>query len=104
ADTNACIASNGSGCAANGVAWRRILPIPMVDCTGKSGGATDFTVNKIGCFFLLQKAPTNNSGTPAVFGEFIHSCSVVGGSGSTESTTEGTYKIVLYKDPDSGES
>ncbi|MFA0628937.1 TadE/TadG family type IV pilus assembly protein [Vibrio sp. 10N.222.49.A3] len=104
ADTNACIANNGSGCAANGVAWRRILPIPMVDCSGKSGGATDFTVNKIGCFFLLQKAPTNNSGTPAVFGEFIHSCSVVGGSGSTESTTEGTYKIVLYKDPDSGES
>ncbi|MGB1975916.1 MAG: pilus assembly protein TadG-related protein [Vibrio toranzoniae] len=103
-DTNACIASNGAGCAANGVAWRRILPIPMLDCSGKSGGATDFTVNKIGCFFLLQKAPTNNSGTPAVFGEFIHSCSVAGGSGSTTSTTEGTYKIVLYKDPDSGES
>ncbi|MGF1743384.1 pilus assembly protein TadG-related protein [Vibrio minamisatsumaniensis] len=103
-DTNACIANNGSGCASNGVAWRRILSIPMLDCSGKSGGATDFTVNKIGCFFLLQKAPTNNSGTPAVFGEFIHSCSVASGSGSTESTTEGTYKIVLYKDPNSGES
>lgn len=103
-DTNACIASGGSGCASNGVAWRRILPIPMVDCSGKSGGSTDFTVNKIGCFFLLQKAPTNNSGTPAVFGEFIHSCSVTGGSGSNQSTTEGAYKIVLYKDPDSGES
>ncbi|MEZ9541116.1 MULTISPECIES: Tad domain-containing protein [unclassified Vibrio] len=102
--TNTCIANNGSGCAANGVAWRRILPIPMVDCSGKSGGATEFTVNKIGCFFLLQKAPTNNSGTPAVFGEFIHSCSVTGGAGSTTSTTEGTYRIVLYKDPDSGES
>ncbi|MEZ8350455.1 TadE/TadG family type IV pilus assembly protein [Vibrio splendidus] len=103
-DTNACIANGGSGCVSNGVAWRRILPIPMVDCSGKSGGATDFTVHKIGCFFLLQKAPTNNSGTPAVFGEFIHSCSVAGGSGSTTSTTEGTYKIVLYKDPNSGES
>ncbi|WP_046223371.1 TadE/TadG family type IV pilus assembly protein [Vibrio sp. ECSMB14106] len=103
-DTNACIASGGSGCASNGVAWRRILPIPMVDCSGKSGGTTEFTVNKIGCFFLLQRAPTNNSGTPAVFGEFIHSCSVVGGSGSNQSTTEGAYRIVLYKDPDSGES
>ena len=103
-DTNACIASGGTGCASGGVAWRRILPIPMVDCSGKSGGTTDFTVSKVGCFFLLQKAPTNNSGTPAVFGEFIHSCSVVSGSGSTESTTEGTYRIVLYKDPDSGES
>lgn len=104
ADTNVCIANGGSGCASNGVAWRRILAIPMVDCSGKSGGETDFTVNKIGCFFLLQKAPTNNSGTPAVFGEFIHSCSVAGGAGSTTSTTEGTYRIVLYKDPDSGES
>ncbi len=103
-DTNACIASGGSGCASNGVAWRRILPIPMVDCSGKSGGSTDFTVNKIGCFFLLQKAPTSNAGTPAVFGEFIHSCSVTGGSGSNQSTTEGAYRIVLYKDPDSGES
>ncbi|CAK3999414.1 pilus assembly protein [Vibrio sp. 10N.286.51.C3] len=103
-DTNACIASGGAGCASNGVAWRRILPIPMVDCSGKSGGSTDFTVNKIGCFFLLQKAPTNNSGTPAVFGEFIHSCSVTGGSSSNQSTTEGAYRIVLYKDPDSGES
>ena len=103
-DTNACIASGGAGCASNGVAWRRILPIPMVDCSGKSGGSTDFTVNKIGCFFLLQKAPTNSPGTPAVFGEFIHSCSVTGGSSSNQSTTEGAYRIVLYKDPDSGES
>lgn len=103
-DTNDCIESAGVGCASNGVAWRRILPIPMVDCDGKSGGSTDFTVNKIGCFFLLQKAPTNNSGTPAVFGEFIHSCSVIGGSGGTESTTEGAYRIVLYDDPDSEES
>lgn len=105
-ETNACIASNGtgSGCATNGVAWRRILPIPMVDCTGKSGGATEFTVNKIGCFFLLQRAPTNNSGTQAVFGEFIHSCSVIGGSGGVDSTTEGAYRIVLYDDPDSEES
>ncbi|MCG9545047.1 Tad domain-containing protein [Vibrio sp. Isolate33] len=104
ADTNACIASMGSGCVSDGTAWRRILPIPMVDCSGKSGGVTSFTVQKIGCFFLLQKAPTNNSGTPAVFGEFIHSCSVVGGSGGAESSTEGPYKIVLYKDPDGGGS
>jgi len=105
-DTNNCLDPDtaNTGCASNGRAWRRILPIPMVDCTGKSGGATDFTVNKIGCFFLLQKAPTNNSGTQAVFGEFIHSCSVIGGSGGTESTTEGAYRIVLYDDPDSEES
>ncbi|WP_299692940.1 TadE/TadG family type IV pilus assembly protein [uncultured Vibrio sp.] len=108
-DTNNCIAASkgegtGAGCEANGIAWRRILPIPMVDCSSKSGGATEFTVSKIGCFFLLQKAPTNNSGTPAVFGEFIHSCSVAGGSGGANSTTEGPYRIVLYKDPDSGES
>ncbi|MEZ8039274.1 pilus assembly protein TadG-related protein [Vibrio sp. 1F263] len=103
-DTNACITNNGSGCVSGGTAWRRILPIPMVDCSGKSGGVTSFTVQKIGCFFLLQKAPSNNSGTPAVFGEFIHSCSVAGGSGGSESSTEGPYKIVLYKDPDGGGS
>ncbi len=30
ADTNACIASGGSGCASNGCHWRRILAAPMI--------------------------------------------------------------------------
>ncbi len=33
----------------------------------------------VGCFFMLQQAPTNNSGQSAVYGEFVEECEVTGG-------------------------
>ncbi|WP_374144785.1 pilus assembly protein TadG-related protein [Vibrio sp. NTOU-M3] len=78
---------------------RRILPIPIVDCTGATGGTSSFNISAIGCFFMLQKAPTSNSGKQAVFGEFIEDCTVTGGAPGDNSDTDGAYRIVLYKDP-----
>ncbi|POB66268.1 pilus assembly protein, partial [Vibrio vulnificus] len=78
AKTEACIADSSSGdCESGGQPWRRVLPIPMVDCSGSSGGTTTYTVVEVGCFFLLQTVPTNNSGIgQVVFGEFVDSCVV----------------------------
>ncbi len=81
---------------------RRILPVPIVDCSTATGGTNTFNVEAIGCFFLLQKAPTNNSGKQAVFGEFIEDCTVANGTfGNTPppGDPEGPFRIVLYKDP-----
>ncbi|MGR5251143.1 pilus assembly protein TadG-related protein [Vibrio astriarenae] len=83
---------------------RRILPIPIVNCSGAGGGTESFTVEAIGCFFMLQEAPTSNSGKQAVFGEFIEDCSVTGGNPGDGSSSEGPYRIVLYDDPLSGDS
>lgn len=83
---------------------RRILIIPIVDCSGASGGTTSFTVTALGCFFLLQQAPTSNSGKEAVFGEFLHDCSAYGGTPGQNSDSQGPYLIVLYEDPDRRES
>ncbi|WP_038175013.1 pilus assembly protein TadG-related protein [Vibrio pacinii] len=83
---------------------RRILVIPIVDCSVASGGTNTFTVTALGCFFLLQQAPTSNSGKEAVFGEFLHDCSAYGGTPGQNSDAEGPYLIVLYDDPDRRES
>ncbi|WP_394240371.1 pilus assembly protein TadG-related protein [Vibrio astriarenae] len=102
-------ASGGADCnVGNGGAYnRRILPVPIVDCTtteAQGGGVNNLTVLEIGCFFMLQKAPTNNSGKQGVFGEFLEDCSLVGGNPGDNSDSDGPYRIVLYDDPLSEES
>ncbi|POF56326.1 pilus assembly protein, partial [Vibrio vulnificus] len=77
----------------------------MVDCTGKSGGSTTYSVVEVGCFFLLQQVPTNNSGLgQLVFGEFVDSCVVENGSIGNTPGNQGAYKIVIYEDPNNGDS
>lgn len=83
---------------------RRILIVPIVDCSGASGGTSSFTVTALGCFFMLQQAPTSNSGKEAVFGEFLYDCSAYGGTPGQNSDDDGPYLIVLYEDPDSEDS
>lgn len=83
---------------------RRILVVPIVDCSGASGGTSTFTVTALGCFFMLQQAPTSNSGKEAVFGEFISDCTASGGNPGQDSSSDGPYTIVLYKDPGGEES
>ncbi len=95
-------------CPVNGQPDRRILPVPIVDCSSgvddSENGKTTYRVTAIGCFFLLQKAPTNNSGKDAVYGEFISECEVTGGMPGSDSNNDGPYRIVLYEDPYSEDS
>jgi hypothetical protein len=89
---------------------RRIIPIPMVDCTafdtnkdgqigpGDSGGGKDLNVLGFGCFFLT--APVEQKGNAAyIYGEFLGSdiCNATGVD--TSLYDFGYYRIILYKDP-----
>lgn len=100
----ACINGTGTSCESNGVAWRRVLMIPIMDCSGKSGGASSFTVVDIGCFFFLQQAPNNNSGAQTVYGEFVESCVANNGTMGEVPSADGVFRIVLYEDPLSEDS
>ncbi len=93
-----------SGCMENGELNRRILAVPMVNCDDADGGVNELPVRALGCFFLLQRAPTNNSEDLAVYGEFIEDCTVTNGTTGSTPGNEGVYRIQLYKDPLSGES
>ncbi|MHC6528233.1 pilus assembly protein TadG-related protein [Vibrio sp. V39_P1S14PM300] len=85
----------------SGQAGRRILRIPIVNCTD-AGGKTDLDVLGFGCFFLLQKV--ENSGQSSVFGQFLYDCPIKNGSTGIEASDVGLYRIQLYKDPLGGVS
>ncbi|MFB9216370.1 TadE/TadG family type IV pilus assembly protein [Vibrio sinaloensis] len=101
-NTKACL--DDKDClSGGGAAWRRVLPVPILDCDSafKAGGKIEFNVNSIGCFFMTQRYSSSQSngklGQQSIFGEFINHCSVVEG-GATDTDT-GITRIVLFKDP-----
>ncbi|ROV60105.1 hypothetical protein EGH82_10510 [Vibrio ponticus] len=91
----------GSYLPDSGSNGRRVLRIPIVDCTD-AGGKTDFDVLGFGCFFLLQAV--EQSGQGSVFGQFLYDCMINNGSTGLEPEDAGLYRIQLYKDPFSGAS
>lgn len=95
-----CTGDSSCRIDSGGARNRRMLNVPIVNCDSASGGTTSMTVEAIGCFFLLQQAPTNNGSKDGVFGEYVEDCSVSNGTfGNAPGPTEGLYRIVLYKDP-----
>lgn len=93
-----CMASSG------GQHGRRTIAIPIVDCSSASGGTSSFTVTELGCFFILQQAPSSNGSQDPIVGEFLQTCSAGGGNPGQDSSDDGPYTIVLYKDPSGGGS
>lgn len=76
---------------------RRLMTVPVLDCKNKidkTGGKLEMTITGFACFFATEKS----TGFDLV-GEFIKSCPVVNASTGTDSTSNGLYKIQLYKDP-----
>lgn len=91
----------GSYLPDTGSSGRRILRIPIVDCTD-AGGKTTFDVLGFSCFFLLQSV--GQSGHSSVFGQFLYECMINNGSTGLDPEDAGLYRIQLYKDPFSGAS
>ena len=86
-----------------GVFNRRVLSIPIGDCSTPSGGSTTIKVLGFGCFFLLQ--PVTQQGTSDfAFGQFEGNCDVNGEPGPAPNSGPGPYIIQLYHDPASGDS
>lgn len=86
-----------------GVAGRRILTVPVGNCTGTTNGRGDVQVLGTACMFMTHPS-THAGNTQNVYGEFIGQCE---GNGDMDEFPEGpgvgfgVYKIILYKDPDS---
>ncbi|MDC5823068.1 Tad domain-containing protein [Vibrio europaeus] len=99
-----CTGDSDCRIASGGQINRRTLVLPVVDCSGATGGSTSFEVTALACFFLLQQAPTSNGSKDPVYGEFIEDCSVLSGPPGQNSDSDGPYRIVLYKDPNGDES
>jgi hypothetical protein len=82
---------------------RRVLAVPVGNCTGTTNGQGSVPVLGFACFFLLQ--PVVQKGNDAyVLGQFIGNCDVNGTPASTPGSGPEPYIIQLYHDPDSGDS
>jgi Flp pilus assembly protein TadG len=86
-----------------GVFNRRVLQVPIGDCTGTAGGSTTVPVIGFGCFFLLQEE-TQKGNSSYILGEFEGDCTVNGTPGPAPNSGPGPYIIQLYHDPGSGDS
>jgi hypothetical protein len=91
-----------SGGSPGGVEWRRVLALPVADCTGDETGQSTLAVEGFACFFMLQKI---GGGTDKnIFGQFVDGCLAGGAAGPNPGSGPGPYLIQLYRDPDSGDS
>ena len=85
----------------NGVAYRRVMAVPIGNCSAPASGQSDIPLLGFGCYFL--KEPTVSSGQDNwIKGHLIEDCEVSGSPGEIpDSLGSGfsTYKIILYNDP-----
>ena len=86
-----------------GVFNRRILSVPVGNCSGTANGSTTVPVIGFACFYLLQPV-TQQGTTDYVIGQFVGSCDVNGNPGPNPGAGPGPYIIELYHDPGSGDS
>jgi hypothetical protein len=85
-----------------GVEWRRVMALPVADCSGDETGQSTLDVEGFACFFMMQQVeggPEKN-----IYGQFVDGCLAGGAAGPTPGSGPGPYLIQLYKDPDSGDS
>lgn len=82
---------------------RRVLAVPVGDCSGTTNGQGSVPLLGFACFFLL--APAEQQGNDSfVYGQFISDCSVNGTPGSSPVAGIGPDIIQLYRNPASTES
>lgn len=95
---------NEGGTPGEGGAFgRRVLAVPVGDCTGTVGGSGSVPLLGFACFFLL--APAEQQGSNAfVYGQFVEDCAVTGTPGPNPVANNGPAIIQLYRDPASNDS
>ncbi len=90
------------GGSPGGVEWRRILAMPVADCSGDESGQSTLAVEGVACYYMLQQIGGGEDKN--IFGQFVEGCLAGGAPGPNPGAGLGPYLIQLYKDPDSGNS
>ena len=79
----------------NGVVDRRVLAVPVGDCSVVAQGRSDIPVLGLACVFMLQDVDQSGNGGQ-VFGEILSNCQVNGTPGPAPNNGPGPYTIQLY--------
>jgi len=87
-----------------GVFERRILALPVTDCSARNNGQSTLPVVGFVCFYLLQDVEQKGKDS-YIFGQLIRDCGGTGVPGPTPGPgTSSAYIIQLYDDPASTDS
>ena len=86
-----------------GAYGRRIVAVPVGNCTGTTNGQGSVSLLGFACFFLLQPAVQQGNDS-FVYGQFIEGCNVTGTPGPNPVAGNGPHIIQLYRDPGSDDS
>jgi Flp pilus assembly protein TadG len=91
----------------SGTPKRRVLAVPIVNCSTMVNGQGTMPIMGFGCFYLIQKV-VQKGNENFVYGEFIGQCAADGTPGPEPDPDPvggaGIYKIVLHNDPLSPDS
>lgn len=89
----------------SGVARRRELAVPIVNCATIVNGQGTLPVLDFGCFFLMQRVVQRGNDN-YVFSQYIGQCAAGGAPGPVPGPVggPGVYRIVLHDDPASPDS
>jgi Flp pilus assembly protein TadG len=83
---------------------RRILAVPLADCTGLAAGSSPIAINGFACVFLLQQMGLGANAS-TIYGQIISGCDANGTVGPVGSAgAVGPYRIELYKSAGSADS
>ena len=78
-----------------GVINRRVMAVPVGDCSVAAQGRSDIPVLGLSCVFILQDVDTSGNGGQ-IFGEILSNCQVNGTPGPAPNNGPGPYLIQLY--------
>jgi Flp pilus assembly protein TadG len=82
---------------------RRVIAVPVGDCTGTTDGHGSVPILGFACFFLLQPA-IQHGNDGFIYGQFVEDCQVDGIPGPNPVAGNGPHLIQLYHDPASNDS
>lgn len=82
---------------------RRVVAVPVGNCSTTVNGSGSVPLLGFACFFLLQPV-SPGGGTSFVFGQFVQGCEVAGTPGSNPIAGSGPNIIQLYHTPNSQQS
>jgi Flp pilus assembly protein TadG len=80
---------------------RRVMAVPLGDCTGAANGKNTVTISGFACVFLLQELGTGSN--DIIYGQILGSCDA-GGRPGAGSGSVGPHVIELYKSAGSADS
>ena len=97
-DYDAIYSSAGPFDHPDGEAHRRIVAVPIGDCSTATNGQGELPLLDIACFFLTR--PAEQNGEQRIYGQFVTGCKAHGTAGPDPDGNIGPYILQLYKDPD----